>query len=132
MTSPIDLAFAPLLPWIVLGPLIALAAIAALLGFAGRGRGRWWRALMLTGLVLALLDPSLVNEKREPLKDVAVVVVDRSTSQHFGHRAERTDAAVKAIKSKLDGFADIETRIVESDPSPGRRKPIYSSRARMR
>ena len=118
MNSLTGLDFAPILPWFVLGPLLALAALAVLMAFAGRGRGRWWRALMLAGLALALLDPSIVNERREPLKDVALVIVDRSTSEHFGKRSERADAAVKAIKTKLEGFADIETRIVDSDASP--------------
>ena len=118
MNAAINLAVAPLLPWTVLGPLIGLAALAALAAFVGRGRGWWWRAILLAGLALALLDPSIVKEQREPLKDVALVVVDRSTSQHFGHRSERTDAAVKVLKAKLGAFPDVETRIVDSDASP--------------
>ena len=47
MTGALNLAFAPLLPWFVLGPLIALAALALIAAFAGGGRGRWWRLVML-------------------------------------------------------------------------------------
>jgi uncharacterized membrane protein len=115
MTGAVNLAFAPLLPWAVLGPLIGLAVLAATMAFLGRGRGRWWRCLLLTGIVLALTQPSIVKEQREALKDVAIVTVDRSPSQHFAGRMERTDAALAALKTALDRFPDLETRIVESD-----------------
>lgn len=118
MNGALDVAIAPLLPWTLLGPLIALAALAALLSIVGRGRGRWWRGLLLAALVFALLDPSIVRQQREPLKDVALVVVDRSVSQHFGARTDRADAAVAALKSQLARFPDLETRVVESDSSP--------------
>jgi uncharacterized membrane protein len=118
MMGAINLAFAPLLPWTLLGPLIGLAALAALMAFWGRGRGRWWRLAMLSGIVLALFQPSLVKEKREALKDVAVVVVDRSPSQHFGKRTKRTDAALLSLKAELSHFPDLETRVVESDNNP--------------
>ncbi len=113
-----NLAFAPLLPWTVLAPLIAVAMIAIVAAFLGRGRGRWWRLVMLTGIVLALFQPSIVKEQRDPVKDVAVVVVDRSPSQHFADRMARTDAAVAELKADLARFPDLETRVIESDPNP--------------
>jgi hypothetical protein len=118
MTGALDIAFAPLLPWLTLGPLLGFAVLSLLLAFAGRGRGRWWRTLLLSGLAMALLRPSLVEERREPLKDVAVIVVDRSPSQHFAGRTERTEAALAGLKADLARFPDLETRIVESDASP--------------
>jgi uncharacterized membrane protein len=113
-----SLAASPLLPWTVLGPLLGLAAVAMLAGFAARGRGRWWRAVLLGTLALALIQPSIINEQREPLKDVAIIVVDRSPSQRLSGRAERTETAVAALKSQLAAFPDLETRIVDSDASP--------------
>src|SRR5476649_1843047 len=94
MNGAVNLALAPQLPWIVLGPLIGLTAIAVAVAFLGRSRGRWWRLGLLTALILALFQPSIVKELRDPVKDVAVVVVDRSPSQNFADRAKRTDAAV--------------------------------------
>jgi uncharacterized membrane protein len=130
MTGALNLAFAPLLPWFVLGPLIALAALALIAAFAGGGRGRWWRLVMLSGLTLALFQPSIVKEQRDPVKDIAVVVVDRSPSQHFAGRTERTEQAVAALKSDLARFPDLETRIVESDDSPiGEETDLFSVRA---
>lgn len=130
MIGSLDIAVAPLLPWPILGPLIGLAALAVLLAFVGRGRGRWWRGALLAGLVVALLDPSIVRQQHEPLKDVALVVVDRSVSQHFGARTERTDAAVAVLKAKLARFPDVETRVVESDSSPiAEETDLFSPRA---
>ncbi len=118
MIGSLNLAFAPLLPWPVLVPLIAFAILALAVAFAGRGRGRWWRLVMMAGIVLALFQPSIVREQRDPVKDVAVVVVDRSPSQHFADRMKRTDAAVAALKTELARFPDLETRIVDSDTNP--------------
>lgn len=128
--TALNLAFAPLLPWLVLGPLFALAVLVLALSFAGRGRGLWWRSLLLAGLALALLRPSIVKELRDPLKDVAVVVVDRSPSQRFAGRTERTEAALKSLKSELDRFPDLETRVVESDPNAiGEQTDLFGPRA---
>jgi len=118
MTGALNVAFAPLLPAAILIPLIGLALIALIAAFTGRGRGRWWRSLMLAATVLALLRPSIVEEQRDPVKDVAVVVVDRSPSQRFTGRTERTDAALAKLKAELARFPDLETRIVESDANP--------------
>ena len=130
MTGALNLSFAPLLPWFVLWPLIALAALALIAAFAGGGRGRWWRLVMLSGIALALFQPSIVKEQRDPVKDIAVVVVDRSPSQHFAGRTERTEAAMTALKTDLARFPDLETRIVESDDSPiGEETDLFSVRA---
>jgi hypothetical protein len=130
MTGALNLAFAPQLPWFVLGPLIVLAAIALAAAFTGQGRGRWWRSALLSGLILALFQPSIVREQRDPVKDIAVVVVDRSPSQHFAGRTERAEQAVAALKTELARFPDLETRVVDSDNSPiGEETDLFSVRA---
>jgi uncharacterized membrane protein len=130
MTGALNLAFAPLLPWIVLGPLIVLAAMTLIAAFAGKGRGRWWRLVLMSGLALALFQPSIVREQRDPVKDVAVIVVDRSPSQNFAGRTERADQAVAALKTDLARFPDLETRVIESDNSPiGEETDLFSVRA---
>jgi hypothetical protein len=130
MNGAINLALAPQLPWIVMGPLMALAAIAVAAAFLGRSRGRWWRLALLTALILALFQPSIVKELRDPVKDVAVVIVDRSPSQGFSDRAKRTDAAVAALNTELARFPDLETRVVESDGNPvGEETDLFAPRA---
>jgi hypothetical protein len=112
MTSGTSIAFAPLVPWTVLGPLTALAAAVLLLAALRRARGTGWRLLALAALLLALANPSLVHEERDPIRDVAVVVVDDSPSQDVGRRRERTQAALAGLRERLEERPDLELRIV--------------------
>ncbi len=106
------IAAAPLLPW----PLLAILAIAAAgvvaLGLARRARGIWWRALGLAAALIALVNPALVEEMRELLPDIAVIVVDDSASQGVGERRAQTDAALAGLKAKLGEIANLEPRVV--------------------
>ena len=75
------ITFAPFFPlWVVIA-ICLLAALLAGFGVFRRMRGAWLRALALALLVLAIANPSLVSENREPLPTIVAVVVDRSQSQ---------------------------------------------------
>jgi len=115
----ISLAAAPLLPW----PWLAGFAIAGLLllGLAWqvRARGAWWRAAALAGLLITLLNPMIVREERQPLTDVALIVVDESRSQSIGPRRERTDAALTQIQARLAGQKELELRVVRAGAGQG-------------
>ncbi len=109
----LGIVLSPLLPWALLGPLFALAAIAVLLGFARRASGTGWRALAALLIAMLLLDPSMRRELREPVPDVAVLVVDRSPSQKIGDRPQQTEAAVAALAERLAADPGLELRLVE-------------------
>ena len=87
-TTVTDIVLSPLLPlWmIILFSAVALAMI--LYGFVRRAPGTIWRMFPMAALALALANPSLVEERREALPDVALVLVDRSSSQTVGDRTE--------------------------------------------
>jgi hypothetical protein len=103
--------FAPLVPmWIIAG-LGAAALLMVLLGVVTRARGTPLRALALAALVLALLNPAVREEDREPLSDVAVLVVDRSQSQELANRMDLVDAAEAQITEALEGLPHTEFRI---------------------
>ncbi len=106
------LSTAPLIPWPYLGPLLAIAALPVVLALLRRARGAWLRGLAVLALAAVLVNPALVKEKREPIRDVAVIAVDRSQSQGLGDRTRRTDQALAYLKQKLAIFPDLETRIV--------------------
>ena len=89
----LTVTFGPLVPWPVVAALGTLALAAVGYALARRARAAWWRALALGLLVLALANPSIVAERREPRSDVVVVAVDRTASQDIGDRTARTDAA---------------------------------------
>ena len=93
--------FSPLLPdpllWILF--IVALVLVGFLL-YRGT-RGALLRLAALAALLLALLNPTLREEERERLSNVAIVVVDESPSQQLAKRPEQT-AAIKAdLESKL-------------------------------
>ncbi len=104
---------APLLPWAVIAVLAAMAVLVSAVGLIARAKGSAWRALAFAVLIATLLNPSLVNELREPLKDVAIVVVDDSVSQRIGERREQTAAALRSIQAEAAEMDDsLELRIL--------------------
>ncbi len=113
MTAVTDIAFAPALPWPVIVVLAAAAALLLGFGLWRRAGGLGWRALGLAALLLALANPSLISEKREPLNDVAAVIVDRSASQRIGDRLADAATAAERLEAALAGLSDLEVRIVE-------------------
>jgi len=115
----LGIAFAPLVQSAVLWAAIAMAVFLALLLFASRSRGATIRTLALALIVLALSNPSLTREDRQPLSSVAVVVVDKSASQNFGDRTQQTEAARAALVERLKRIPGLEVRVVEAGRSDG-------------
>ncbi|MBU6299108.1 MAG: hypothetical protein KGJ79_02545 [Alphaproteobacteria bacterium] len=106
-----SIVFAPHVPVGVLWALIAAAAVLAGYAFAARARGAWARALALAVLILAIANPLMVHKSREPLPDVAVIVVDHSQSMALGSRLPDADKAVAELKKKLAAQKNLEVRI---------------------
>ncbi|WP_024575996.1 MULTISPECIES: membrane protein [unclassified Afipia] len=113
------IAFAPLVPTLVLWiGLAAIVVIAAVLMIA-RARGAAIRVAALALILLALANPSFTREEREPLTSVAAVVVDRSPSQNFGERTRETNEAREALVARLKDIKGLEVRIVEAGQADG-------------
>jgi hypothetical protein len=116
--SRFALSFDPLLPW----PLIAglagvLALVLAVLAWQ-RIRGVWLRLLASALIVLALTNPVLQREEREPLPGVVALVVDESASQKLGQRTAQTQQAVTALKDRLAALGGFEVREVHAADQP--------------
>ncbi|WP_320198470.1 hypothetical protein RMR16_009480 [Agrobacterium sp. rho-13.3] len=107
------LTFAPFLPWIVIGVMAFAAFVLAIIGLWRGVRGAWLRGLALAALLLAIANPLLTNEERDPLSTIVPVIVDRSQSQDVQQRPEQTDQALATLKERLARFPRIEPRIVE-------------------
>ncbi|MBN9451919.1 MAG: hypothetical protein J0I42_08185 [Bosea sp.] len=114
-----SVSFAPMVPLPLLIGLAVLAALAAGAAIVLAGRSAILRALALVVLTIALADPSLVFEDREPVKDVVSVVVDRSASNRLADRSAQTDAAVAEIERQLRGIPNVEPRIVDLRDAQG-------------
>ncbi|MDO8981834.1 MAG: hypothetical protein Q7V17_21665 [Afipia sp.] len=113
------IAFAPLVPTLVLWiGLAAIVVIAAVLMIA-RSRGAAIRVAALTLILLALANPSFTREEREPLSSVVAVVVDKSPSQNFGERTRETNEAREALVDRLKQIKGIEVRTVEAGQADG-------------
>ena len=112
--TALSVSFTPLLPPALLWAMAIAAVVVLALGFWTRRRGTWLRALGFALVLLALTDPSLVREERQPLKDVVAIVLDRSGSQTIGERRAQTDAARAAIADRLATLGDVETRFVDA------------------
>ncbi|MEQ8267311.1 MAG: hypothetical protein RH982_08945 [Parvibaculum sp.] len=113
-----NIVFEPLLPlYLILA--MAVPGIAAILYSAyRRARGAPWRTAALAILVLALVNPTIRQEDREAVPDVAAIVVDRSQSQDIGTRPDETSAALARIEERLAREDGIETRIVTAENNP--------------
>jgi hypothetical protein len=110
----------PLIPAPLAYLLIAAAAVPLLLALIIRARGALLRALALAALALALLNPVIRQEDREPLSDVAVLVVDKSLSQAIGNRTGRTDDAVTKISNAVAKLRQTEIRTVTVQSAEGK------------
>jgi hypothetical protein len=118
--SAYTIASAPLLPWWAIATLAGAALLLLALGLWRRARGVWWRGAVALMLLLILVNPSLIQEKRSPLRDVAIVVVDESPSQQIGNRADATEKALKALQERLAQEPDLDVRVIRAGkPQPG-------------
>ncbi len=113
------LSLSPLVPAAVVWTAAAVAFALALLGAFGRSRGAIARAIALALFVLALANPSITREDRDPLTSIAVVVVDKSPSQEFGNRTQQTEAARAALAERLGRIPNMEVRFVEAGEADG-------------
>ncbi len=115
----LGVAFAPLISAPILWAAIAMACVLAILLFVTRSRGAVIRSLALALVVLALANPSLTREDRDPLSSVAVVIIDKSPSQNFGDRMKQTEAARAAVVERLNHIPGLDVRVVEAGQADG-------------
>ncbi len=108
------ISFQPLLPVNLILILAIIALIIILVGLCLRKRGSVLRLLALAALVLALANPVMVEEQREPIKSIVGIVVDRSPSQNYGTRTRDTDDALNALKEEFKKHPEYEPRFIEA------------------
>jgi len=108
-----SLDFAPLVSLPVLVVACTLGLIAIWLGFAARARGALLRAIAIAVLLLALANPALVEEEREPLRDVAAVVVDETPSVAVADRHTDVEKALAQFEAQIGRMSSsLDLRVV--------------------
>ncbi len=110
-----SIEFIPFVPWPIFWGLAAFGVLLfALLLWRAR-RGAVLRALAYAALLLAIANPHLKQEDREPLNDVVAVVIDESQSQAVAGREERTEAIRKDLEEKFKALPNVDVRWVRSE-----------------
>ena len=115
----LGISFAPLVPDTVVWTALAVAVPIAGLLLLARSRGAAVRAGALGLMVLALANPSLTREDRDPIPSVAAVIVDKSPSQDFGDRGAQTEAARATLVERLKRIPGLEVRVAEAAQADG-------------
>ncbi|OUR77909.1 hypothetical protein A9Q83_09935 [Alphaproteobacteria bacterium 46_93_T64] len=106
------LSIEPTLPIFWLGVMACVALI--LLGYAywQNTKAVIFRFLLLATLFLLLLNPAIISENRTFLKDIVLLVIDETTSQSIGARAEQAKQAKKTLLQELQKLKDVEVQVI--------------------
>ncbi|HEY4140355.1 MAG TPA: hypothetical protein VGM57_03015 [Pseudolabrys sp.] len=115
----LGISFAPLVPDYVVWAALGAAILIGVLLMVSHSRGAWMRVIALLLMVLALANPSLTREDRDPIPSVAAVIIDKSPSQNFGDRNAQTDAAQAQVVERLKHIPGLEVRVAEAGAADG-------------
>jgi hypothetical protein len=115
----LGVSFAPLVPAYVVWAAFAVSFLIAVILLLTRSRAALLRSVAFALMVLALANPSLTREDRDPIPSVAAVIVDRSPSQQFGDRATQTQAAREALIARLNRIRGLEVRVADASEADG-------------
>jgi hypothetical protein len=109
------LSFDPLIGWPLFWALAALSVICLGIYIFAFHRAWLTRSLGAALGLLALSNPAIIEEEREPLPSVAALVVDRSDSMGFGDRSDIATSAYESLREELDANPAIDLRVVETE-----------------
>lgn len=114
----ISLSFAPMIPILYLSLLCATAAIGAI--WAGSGRPVWvsLRLLLILALGLLALGPERVEAEHEYLNDIALVIVDDSSSMQMEQRTQIRDLALTQLRQQIEQVPALDLVEVTVPDSP--------------
>jgi hypothetical protein len=110
---------APIIPAPLFWAAIAVAVLlVGALAFR-RTRGATLRAVSLACLMGALANPTLRQEERESLSNIAIVVMDESTSQTIAGRPAQAAAIRADVEAKLAKIPNLEVKWVTAAKPTG-------------
>ncbi len=107
-----NIEFAPLIPWPLLIAFagVALAMIAYI--FIKFRRAAVLRLATATLVFASLSNPTIRQEERQPLNDIAVLIIDQTQSQALAGRTAQTEKAMSDIKQRISQLPNTELRVV--------------------
>lgn len=112
------IGFDPLTPpWALMA--LACAALVFLGVYVWRGGGApVSRALGLGLILLGLAQPLFISERREPVDDIAAIIIDQSESLSLAGRRESAAALGQKIAAELSTEKGLEVRVREARGGP--------------
>jgi hypothetical protein len=115
----LGVSFVPLVPATVVWAAFGVSLLIAVMLLLTRGRAALLRSIAFALMVLALANPSLTREDRDPIPSVAAVIIDKSPSQEFGNRAKQTQATREALIARLKRIHGLEVRVADASEADG-------------
>ncbi len=106
------LRFEPAIPDWLFAALAVLCALSLGVALWRRASGTVWRFFAFAALLLWLAGPRLVEETRETLPDIGLLVVDHSASMDVGARTALAQAARARIEAQAAALPGLELRSV--------------------
>lgn len=107
-----NIVFSPLMPWVFIWVGLTLAVLTTFYSVWSGLRGAIIRGAALGFVLLVLANPSILEEEREPINDIAVIVVDNSPSQELGNRPAVTQTTLENIQKNIARYSDLEVRTI--------------------
>jgi len=112
--------FSPMVPGLLLWVAAAVAVVLVALLALRRSPGALLRAGALLALIAALMNPTLREETRESLANVAIVLMDESTSQTLAGRPEQARAIRADLEARLGAIKNLEVKwVTAARPAEG-------------
>ena len=106
--------WSPLLPYLVVALITAMALLIAALALYKRAPDFYWRAALFIILGFLLLNPVVIHEVRQPLANKLVLVLDESPSENIAKRNETAEKILAYIKDALSATPDVEPVIIRA------------------
>ncbi len=110
--------FDPLFPPMLIGGVCAAVLLLALLAFGLKLRGSFLRAALTATLALVLANPIWVEQEKDPLSDIAVLITDQSESMTLDGRTALSEELAEKIRSQIADDPGLE--LVEQSISASR------------
>ena len=114
-----SITISPLIPDVAFWAAAGFAALLAGILLWRRRRGALLRVACLAALLGALANPTLEQEDREYLPNIALVMVDESGSQAIAGRAAQSQTIVADLKARLKHIPNLEVRWLTSSRPDG-------------
>ncbi|MEM9705061.1 MAG: hypothetical protein AAF850_03180 [Pseudomonadota bacterium] len=109
-----DIIFTPTFPFWVIAFVTGVALLSGIVSAFRKPIPGAFRIGAACLLALVLLNPKIRIADETPLKDIALIIADRSQSQSLDGREGATDAIVESLQTKLAALGGVDAKVVDA------------------